>query len=208
MIADGPWLNRPPHIALELPVLSSRLLTAAVLGLTLLVAGCSRESGDAAQPAETTAPAGAASEGVLDRSRKGSELPDLVFADAAGERLELKALKGKPVLLNLWATWCAPCVAEMPALDRLAASKGDAIHVITVSQDLRQPEKVAAFFREKKLAWLGAWLDPDNALSDHYQVQVLPTSIYYDAQGREVWRYVGPREWGDKDTAALLAEAE
>jgi thiol-disulfide isomerase/thioredoxin len=184
------------------------LLTAAILGLTLLVAGCSRESGDTAQPAETKAPAGVASEGVLDRSRKGSAIPDLVFADAAGKRLELNALKGKPVLLNLWATWCAPCIAEMPALDRLAASKGDKLQVITVSQDLRQPEKVAAFFREKKLTRLGAWLDPDNELSTHYQVQVLPTTIYYDAQGREVWRFVGPREWGDQATAALMAEAE
>lgn len=134
-------------------------------------------------------------------------MPDLAFADGAGKRLELKTLLGKPVLLNLWATWCAPCLAEMPALDRLAASRGDRIHVVTVSQDLRQPEKVAAFFREKKLAWLGAWLDPENTLSDHYQVRVLPTTIYYDAQGREVWRLVGPREWGDKETGALLDEA-
>jgi hypothetical protein len=95
----------------------------------------------------------------------------------------------------------------MPALDRLAASKGDRIQVVTVSQDLRQPEKVAAFFRERKLAKLKPWLDPDNALSSHYQVQVLPTTIYYDAQGREVWRFTGPREWGDAETGALLDEA-
>jgi thiol-disulfide isomerase/thioredoxin len=189
-------------------VLSSRLLTAAILGLTLSVAGCSRETGEPAQPAETKAPAGVASEGVIDRSRKGSEIPDLVFSDAAGKKLELAKLKGKPVLINLWATWCAPCVAEMPALDRLAASKGDAIHVVTVSQDLRQPEKVAAFFKERKLAWLDPWLDPENQLSDQYQVQVLPTTVYYDANGREVWRYVGPREWGDTETEAMLAEAK
>jgi len=193
-------------------VLSSRSLTLAflgtILGLTLLVAGCSRETGEPAQPAETKAPAGVASEGVIDRSRKGSEIPDLVFADAAGKKLELAKLKGKPVLINLWATWCAPCVAEMPALDRLAASKGDQIHVITVSQDLRQPEKVAAFFKERKLAWLAPWLDPDNTLSDQYQVQVLPTTVYYDSNGREVWRFVGPREWGDRETEVMLAEAK
>jgi thiol-disulfide isomerase/thioredoxin len=208
MIADGPSANRPPHIVLEPPVLSSRSLTAAILGLTLMVAGCSRETGEPAQPAETTAPTGVASAGVIDRSRKGSEIPDLVFADATGKKLELVRLKGKPVLLNLWATWCAPCVAEMPALDRLAASKGDAVHVVSVSQDLRQPEKVGAFFKERKLAWLDPWLDPENQLSDHYQVQVLPTTVYYDANGREVWRYVGPREWGDAETAKLLDEAK
>lgn len=192
-------------------LLSSRSLTltslGAALGLALLAAGCSRESSEPAQPAATKAPAGVASEGVLDRSRKGSEMPDLAFSDAAGKKLQLSSLKGKPVLINLWATWCTPCVAEMPALDRLAASQGDKIHIVTVSQDLRKLEKVDAFFREKKLAWLEPWLDPDNTLSTHYQVQVLPTTIYYDAGGREVWRFTGPREWGDAETKALLDEA-
>jgi len=91
-------------------VLSSRLLNAAVLGSALLVAGCDRESGQEAQPQAATsasAPAAAAA-GVVDRSRKGSEIPDFVLSDPAGKQLNMQSLKGKPVLVNLWATWCAP----------------------------------------------------------------------------------------------------
>ncbi len=187
-------------------MLSSRLLKIAVLGCALLaplaLGGCDRESGKSAQPA-----ASAGSE-ALDRSHKGSELPDFAFADPAGKKLQLASLKGKPILLNLWATWCAPCLAEMPALDKLAADKGDALQVVTVSQDLAQAEKVAAFFADRKLTRLQPWLDPDNQLSDHYAANTLPTTILYDAAGREVWRFTGPREWGDAETEKLLAEAK
>ncbi|MGH6786983.1 MAG: TlpA family protein disulfide reductase [Novosphingobium sp.] len=182
------------------------MLKIAVLGCALLapfaLGGCDRESAPPAQPKESAAAA------ALDRSHKGSELPDLVFADPAGDKLDLAALKGKPILLNLWATWCAPCLAEMPALDKLAAEKSDALQVVTISQDLAQPEKVAAFFKERKLARLEPWLDPENRLSDHYAANTLPTTVLYDSAGREVWRFTGPREWGDAETAGLLAEAQ
>ena len=185
-------------------MVSSRLLKIAVLGCALLaplaLGGCDRESAAPTQPA-----ASASTEG-LDRTHEGSEFPDFAFADPAGKELALQSLKGKPILLNLWATWCAPCLAEMPALDKLAASNAG-LQVVTVSQDLAQPEKVAAFFAERKLTKLHPWLDPDNQLSDHYAANTLPTTVYYDAAGREVWRFTGPREWGDAETAELLAEA-
>ncbi len=186
-------------------MLSSRLLKIAFLGLTLSVAGCSRESSDAAQPAASSGSSTQA--GVIDRSHKGNRMPDLSFRDAAGHTLQLTSLRGKPVLLNLWATWCAPCKAEMPALDRLGAAQGHRLKVITISQDMAKLEKVAGFFRERQIAWLDPWLDPDNTLSSHYQVNVLPTTIFYDSAGQEVWRFIGPRDWGNAETAALLAEA-
>ena len=202
MTEDGPAANRPPHIVLEPLLLSSRPFKACALALVLSVAGCSRESTEPAQPAASDTAA------ALDRSNRGSQMPDFVFTDPAGKRLDLASLKGKPVLLNLWATWCAPCLAEMPALDKLAGDKGDALRVVTVSQDLAQPDKVAAFFRDRKLTRLAPWLDPENKLSEHFRVGTLPTTIYYDAAGREVWRFTGPREWGDAETAGLLAEAD
>jgi thiol-disulfide isomerase/thioredoxin len=196
MIADGPSANRPPHIALELPVLLSRLLTVFALGLGLLAGGCDRETAPPAQP-----------QPQVERRFAGSELPDFTFRDPAGKTLRLASLTGKPLLINLWATWCAPCVAELPALDRLAAASGGALKVLTVSQDMAQPEKIAGFLAERGVRQLEPWLDPDNSLAFHYKAEVLPTSILYDAQGREVWRFTGPREWGDEPTAKLLAEA-
>ena len=185
----------------------SRSLTYLVLGIAILAGGCDRETKEPAQPAASASPAGELS-GVLDRSHKGSDLPDFSFADPSGKQVRLAALKGKPLLINLWATWCGPCVIEMPMLDKLAAERAGKLKVLTVSQDLTNPQKVAAFFTDRKLANLEPWLDPDNALAQHYQVGTLPTTIYYDTDGREVWRFTGGHDWGNAETAAMLAEGE
>ncbi len=192
-------------------MLSSRSLTALVPGLILIaltpiVAGCDRQSGDAAQPAAAAGSDPEAMIGKVDRSHKGSQLPDFTFRDAAGKELRLPSLKGKPVLINIWATWCAPCVAELPTLDGLAAAQGNTMAVLAVSQDTGDPQMVPAFFRQHGVSHLQPWLDPDGQLSQHYAVQIYPTTIYYDAQGRELWRFVGDRDWGSSATAALLAE--
>jgi len=129
----------------------------------------------------------------------------MTFADPAGRKLALASLRGKPVLVNLWATWCAPCVKELPTLDALAA-KG-AVRVLTVSQDSGDPAKVGQFLKDKGAAKLEAWLDPDNAMSFHYNTGTLPTSVLYDSQGREVWRFVGENDWASPASAALIAEA-
>jgi thiol-disulfide isomerase/thioredoxin len=186
-------------------VLSSRSLKIAALGLAVLVAGCDRESGPTAQPA--TAEGSAVPAGALDRSHKGSEMPELVFTDPAGKQLRLSSLKGQPLLINLWATWCAPCVAELPMLDALAARQAGKLKVLTVSQDGPKSDKVAGFLAARGVKLLEPWLDPELAMMDHYQAGTLPLSILYDANGREVWRFTGPREWGDAESAKLLGEA-
>ncbi|MDE2434930.1 MAG: TlpA family protein disulfide reductase [Sphingomonadales bacterium] len=210
MIAEGPPSNLPPHILLPIwalePLLPlSRSLTVAILGSALLIGGCDRQSGSAAQPQASTEAATKSLDGVIDRSHKGSQLPEFLLKDSAGKELRLSSLKGKPVLINLWATWCAPCVAELPALNRLAAKRSGDLRIVTVSQDLAQPEKVAAFLKDKA-PLLEPWLDPNNDLTTFYETTTLPTSIFYDARGREVWRYVGPRYWDNDKAAALLAE--
>jgi thiol-disulfide isomerase/thioredoxin len=173
----------------------------------MILGGCDRQSDGSAQPqpsASASAPAGA-SQDKLDRSRKGSRLPDLTLTDQAGKSLRLATLTGKPLLVNLWATWCAPCVVELPMLDKLAGA--GRIRVLTVSQDMQQTEKVAPFLAERGLGNLEPWLDPKNDLAFHYEASTLPTTILYDAQGREVWRYVGAHDWTSAKAAALLAEA-
>ena len=173
--------------------------------MALIAGGCDRQSSDKAQP-PAAGPADAPVAGEVDRSHKGSLLPDFVLEDGAGKKLTLQSLKGKPLLINLWATWCAPCVVEMPALEALATKQGDALNVLTVSQDMQDTAKVAAFFKEMGFRNLEPWLDPATDLGFHYQGS-LPVTVYYDAQGRELWRISGPREWGDAETTALLGEA-
>jgi thiol-disulfide isomerase/thioredoxin len=206
MIADGPPANRPPHIELEpLSVLLSRSLKSVALGCAVLLAGCDRESGGQAQPqASSAAPAKA---GAIDRSRKGSQMPDFQLKDPAGKELNLASLKGKPVLINLWATWCAPCAAELPQLNQLAADN-PGIRVLTVNQDMDKLDRVAPFLAQKGGTSLEPWLNPDNSLAFQFGAETLPATVYYDAQGREVWRVLGERKWIGEDTKALLAEAE
>ena len=129
----------------------------------------------------------------------------MTLADPQGRKLALTSLVGKPFLVNLWATWCAPCVTELPTLNKLAAS--GRVRVVTVSQDSGEPDKVAAFLMGKGLARLEPWIDPQNDLSFHYATGTLPTTVLYDSTGREVWRFVGEHDWASAETTALLAEA-
>jgi len=144
--------------------------------------------------------------GEADRSHKGKPLPELTVSDPQGGKLDLKSLKGKPVLINLWATWCAPCVVELPMLEEIATRADMNLEVVTISQDSGEPDKVRSFLEKRGLARLPAWLDPENDVSFHYGVSTLPTTILYDAQGREVWRFAGDLDWTGKQAAALLQE--
>ena len=186
-------------------MLSSRLVNALFLGCAVMLAGCDRQSGEAAQP-QASAESGV-SAGSIDRSRKGSQLPDFVLTDPAGKKLDLQSLKGQPLLINLWATWCAPCVAELPALDKLVGTLNGKVRVLAVNQDSGEPQKAGDFLKQRGVTRLEPWLDPKNDLAFHFGAETLPVTVLYDAQGREVWRIAGPREWGDAETLKLIAEA-
>lgn len=170
------------------------------------LAGCDRQTGaDKQPPANQSESVGEPAAGQIDTSHKGSRLPDLTFKNAAGQQIRTSSLAGKPVLINLWATWCGPCVAELPTLDAVAA-KG-AVQVLTLSQDGESSAaKVAPFLAGKGLTHLGAWLDPQMSAAQQWQVGTLPASILYDAQGREVWRMNGGMEWTSAKGQALLAQ--
>ena len=147
------------------------------------------------------------STGRLDRSRAGTPAPATAFEDPDGEPASLADFRGRPVLVNLWATWCGPCVAEMPTLDALAAREGARLQVLTVSQDLDGRDKVEAFFRKQGYRNLETWLDPQMALMQALKVDTLPTTILYDGKGREVWRVTGMEDWQSGRAALLLKEA-
>lgn len=173
-----------------------------MLPLLLVLSACSAEAPRANE-------AGAAEEGVpragVDRSKAGSAAPDASFTDAAGKTVSIAGFKGKPVLLNLWATWCAPCVKELPTLDAL--NRSGRVQVLAVSQDSGPQPSVRAFLAKVGVPSLGAFHDPSMSLSGALNAQVLPTSVLYDAQGREVWRYIGDLDWTGAEAAKLLAEA-
>ena len=196
-------------------MLSSPALKFAILSCAVLLAGCDRQSGGQAQPAASTAAgtavgaaaAGPLAAGAVDRSHKGSALPDAQLKDPAGKELNLAGLKGKPLLINLWATWCTPCVAELPQLDTIAAEHPE-LKLLTVNQDMDKLDKVAPFLKARGVTRLEPWLNPDNSLTFQFGADTLPATILYDSAGREVWRIVGGRDWATPETAALLAEAK
>lgn len=181
--------------------------------MTLLVGGCDRQSPDPAQPQSSATASVVASEsaekefnGTLDIANRGAAMPDFALKDINGKTLKTSDLKGQPVLINLWATWCGPCVLEMPMLDALAAKTQGKLRVVTVSQDMGTPDKVKAFWTGKAFAHLQPWLDPENDLGFHYNTGLLPTTVLYDAQGKEVWRMIGAHDWSSARTDALLAD--
>jgi len=181
-----------------------RISTAILLSLALL-AGCQKK-----QEAPTNEAAAVPGEPVkgVDRSHKGTPTPDAAFLDPDGGEITLAEFKGTPVLVNLWATWCAPCVKELPPLTALARKhdKDGSLGVIAVSQDMAPQGSVEAFLAKLKVDDIGAYHDPKMALSGALNAQVMPTTILYDAQGREVWRYVGDLDWTGPEAAKLLGD--
>ena len=188
-------------------MLLSRSLKLVVLGLALIAGGCDRQTNEESQPRADAEKSAGAPSGTLDRAQVGKEVPKFLLSDASGKSLDLQTLKGTPLLINLWATWCAPCIVELPMLDEIAGDREGDLRVLTVSQDMNQTEKVGPFLAERGLDRLEPWLDPKSNLTFELGAQTLPTTILYDAKGREVWRYIGGNDWTSTESAQLLDEA-
>ena len=174
------------------------------LGVSALAA-CQKAS----QPQSNQVPAATQGEQVkgVDRSHKNIAAPKASFNDPDGKATSLKAFAGKPTLVNLWASWCAPCVKELPTLDWLARAQKGKLNVVAISQDMDVPHaSVVAFLKTHGIVTLDSYQDPKMALSGALGAEVLPTSILYDANGREIWRYVGDQDWTSADAARLVAE--
>jgi thiol-disulfide isomerase/thioredoxin len=125
------------------------------------------------------------------------------FTDGDDAPLTLADFHGRMVLLNLWATWCAPCRKEMPALDRLQAKLGGSdFTVLPVSIDHRGRDVIARFYHELGLKSLGIYVDKSANVTYAVNAVGMPTTLLVDAQGRELGRVVGPAEW---DGAAMLS---
>ena len=192
-----------------------RLVIATLLALTLgpALAGCDRQKAPTSQgePQASTNAAAAGQPyptGRLDRSHAGTPAPDVVFEDPHGRPARMSDFRGRPVLVNLWATWCGPCVVEMPSLDALASRDGQNLMVLALSQDMAGRQKVTDFFAEHDFARLEPYLDSELRFMTELGVDTLPTTILYDAEGVEVWRMTGMADWMSERTARLLTEAQ
>ena len=128
--------------------------------------------------------------------------PDVAFSDARGARLPLKSFKGRYVLLNLWATWCAPCVAELPALSRLAAF-APGIRVVAVNTD-RGDVDAAGFLKEHSASGLAVYKDSDRVMMRSFVTPTLPVTLLIDPDGKVVARADGPAEWDNPEAVAYF----
>ncbi|GGI67921.1 hypothetical protein GCM10007973_01320 [Polymorphobacter multimanifer] len=144
---------------------------------------------------------------AIDRRAAGTAAPDVrLELPGEGETSLAKVIAGaggKRVLVNLWATWCPPCLAEMPELDALAGDKADTLLVVPVSQDMEGWQAVNGFFAPGKFKVLTPVLDQPGSLGEALKVKGLPMSVLYGADGKEIWRVAGTPDWA---SAAIRAE--
>jgi thiol-disulfide isomerase/thioredoxin len=132
-------------------------------------------------------------------------LPAFGFTDHDGKRLTLADFKGKLVVLDVWATWCAPCRQEFPRLDRLQAAMGGAdFTVLALSVDLGGRAPVDKFYGEMKITALDEYLDPSGDSAKALGLRGLPTTLILDRQGQEVARVEGAAAWDGPEVKALL----
>jgi len=191
-----------------------RLVIVPLLGLAFAsaLAGCDRQKASDPQGEQPAASGNAAQApyptGRLDRSHAGTLAPAAAFQDPYGRPARLADFRGRPVLVNLWATWCGPCVVEMPSLDALARRQGRNLKVLALSQDLDGRQKVTDFFAARNFTRLEPYLDPDLRFMSELGVDTLPTTILYDSEGVEVWRMTGMADWDSQRAMRLLTEAE
>ena len=126
----------------------------------------------------------------------------LTLADGAG--FHLADQRGKVVVLNFWATWCPPCVEEMPTLERLwRAHREKGLTLLAISLDAKGAN-LSRFLREHKLG-LPVAADPDSAVAHAFSVRSLPTTIVLDTQGRTMAVALGPRDWAGAAAHELVA---
>lgn len=179
-------------------------LTFAILAM-LALASCDHRAAERQSAGNEAAVGDTSGIKGVHRENRGKPAPAVVFNDPDGRPVKLADFAGKPLLVNLWASWCAPCIKELPTLDQLART--DSVRVLAVSQDSGPHASVVAFLQARRIAKLGAFQDPNMGLSGALDAEVLPTSVLIDANGKEVWRYVGDLDWTSPEAAKLLAEA-
>jgi thiol-disulfide isomerase/thioredoxin len=139
------------------------------------------------------------------RSTAPKPAPQLQFEDASGRTRTLADFRGKVVLLNIWATWCAPCREEMPALDQLQAKLGGPkFEVVAVSVDQQGPEVARRFYADVGIRSLAFYIDRNAKAAFQIDVPGLPATLLIDAEGREIGRHLGAAKWDSDEVIDAL----
>ncbi|MDI1229222.1 MAG: TlpA disulfide reductase family protein [bacterium] len=142
----------------------------------------------------------------ISKTIKSETLPSVTFYDGTGAKKTLEDFRGSRVLVNLWATWCTPCVAELPSLAKLTE-----VTVVAISLDRNgTPEKIATFLKKHGAASLPAYLDTDRQIPAAWEkfYQGLPTSFLLDKSGNIVDTFAGPFEWDKPEIRQRITNAK
>lgn len=173
-------------------------LIFVIVGISVLVASLEKTAPPISKPPSASTPTSTTAERAFDTP----------FFDALEEPLTLSSFKGQGLVVNFWATWCAPCVAEMPSLDRLAKKlDGSGVRVLVISEDRNAQQKVPRFFTKTGIENLEFHYDVRGALSNAFDVTGLPTTLLIDASGREVKRIKGATEWDTDENVEYFIKA-
>ena len=131
--------------------------------------------------------------------------PPIAFRDENGNEKNVSDFRGQVLLINFWATWCAPCIRELPSLERLQARKGGRdFSVLAVSADLKGATVAKPFLKRHGLEKLPLYLDPEMNFARAFGVKSLPTTILIDKQGNFIGSLAGLAEWDSSEAAALI----
>jgi len=202
---EGPRAKRPPHISLaamglKMPFHRPGLFAALALVVAAGAASVLYVIHASSVHAEDKPPPDLAR---LILQPRPTAAPVAGFTGADGKRATLASFQGRTVILNLWATWCAPCVRELPQLVQLkAALPGVAVVAVNVGRD--NTAETAAFLKSHGAGGLATYVDSDAALIRAFNTEGLPFSVVVDAKGYEIARAIGPCEWGTPAAIAYL----
>ena len=199
-------------------MLAGGAVLAAALGVGLAVYGTGRTGGNsgpcagAAPAIARLAPFARGAVAALEAVETPRPAPELTFKGPDGGDTTLSALRGRLLLVNLWATWCGPCKAEMPALDRLQAEMGGPdFAVVAINVDTRNLDKPPQWLRDNGIARLAYYADPGGrvlpAIQKDTGSQGLPTTMLIDAEGCTLGVMKGPAEWSGPDAKRLVGAA-
>ncbi|MBI1211389.1 MAG: redoxin domain-containing protein [Alphaproteobacteria bacterium] len=134
--------------------------------------------------------------------------PEIKFEDGERHKRTLADFRGGVVVVNFWATWCTPCVRELPSLDRLQGRlKDKGVTIIALSLDRGGVDAVKRFYDENGIRNLGVYVDTTMGTQQAFDIPGLPTTVLIDAKGRDRGRLIGPADWGGEDAAELILSA-
>lgn len=130
---------------------------------------------------------------------------DKTFLNAKGTEIDLSTFDGGLTLVNFWATWCPPCLKELPGMERLQADfAGDGLTIVPISLDRGGLKKAGSFWKRKKFTAMGLYADPDKDLAQQMGVIGLPVTAVLGPDGREIGRLIGEAEWDSEDARKMI----